>query len=180
MKNGKKHGTEYDWIIPGVLAAAEPFVDGVCHGTVRQWNDQGRSIGTYRMVHGTGLDLWRQQRTNRSVCLSEVAYCKNGAFHGFIWRLEQNQTAVWSECHCQNGLPHGIEREWNPMRRLCRGYPKYHVLGNAVTKRQYLKATTADPTLPKKPTSAMMPGGIGSASLTRPRIRTSAGATRPM
>ena len=148
LKNGKKQGTEYDWHLPGFLCSAEPFVNGVCHGAFRQWGNDGRPIGSYRMVRGTGIDLWQQQRPDGSIYLSEVAHCRSGSLHGFQWNIEDNQKSVWSEHHCQNGLPHGIEREWNQAKRLRRGYPKYYIAGKAVTKRQYLKAAKSDPTLP--------------------------------
>jgi hypothetical protein len=47
------------------------------------------------------------------------------------------------------GEYHGIERRWNHRRKLHRGYPKYWVRGEAVTKRQYLKAAKSDKTLPR-------------------------------
>jgi len=41
-----------------------------------------------------------------------------------------------------------IERKWNLEGRLRRGFPKYHVAGHQVTRRQYVKATAVDPSLP--------------------------------
>lgn len=148
LKDGKKHGVEYDWIDPGKLTSAEPFSNGLAHGVAKQWDCDGRLLGSYTMRHGTGIDLWRQRREDGSICLSEVMYCKDGTFHGWQWWLDESQKSVFIERHWQNGKLHGVEREWNEKERLCRGYPKYFVAGVRVIKRQYLKACSADPTLP--------------------------------
>ncbi|MDB5172128.1 MAG: hypothetical protein JWN51_901 [Phycisphaerales bacterium] len=164
LKDGKKHGIEYWWFDADFLASAEPYVDGLPHGTTRQWDQWGRLIGTYRMIRGTGIDLWRQRRDDGKVYLCEVLHLKNGRHHGFEWWLEEDQKGVYIERHWRDGGLHGIEREWNNKGRLRRGYPKYHVGGERVTKRQYLKAAAADPTLPpfrsqdNKPASTFPPG----------------------
>jgi antitoxin component YwqK of YwqJK toxin-antitoxin module len=149
LRDGQKHGIEYDWIAPGMLTAAEPFVCGLAHGTVRQWDQHGRLMGTYRMVHGTGLDLWRLPREGGGEpYLAEVLYWKNGHRDGFEWWLDENQKTVYIERHWRQSELHGIERQWNAVGRLARGYPKYFVGGQRMTKRQYLKAAAADPALP--------------------------------
>ena len=38
LQNGKKHGIEYTCYSPGVLTLAEPYVDGLIHGTAKQTN----------------------------------------------------------------------------------------------------------------------------------------------
>ena len=58
MKNGVQHGMMYCWYRPGVLTAAEPYVNGKSHGIARQWDDAGRLLGMYAMQHGTGVDLF--------------------------------------------------------------------------------------------------------------------------
>jgi antitoxin component YwqK of YwqJK toxin-antitoxin module len=148
LKEGERHGMKYVWHSPGVLASAEPFVNGLAHGTTRQWDENGKLLGTYTMFRGTGIDLWRQQRGNGTVYLSEVWHYKYGKLHGFEWWLGENQKTVWWERHWQEGQEHGIEREWNNEGRLSRGYPRYYVSGERVTKRQYLSACRSDPSLP--------------------------------
>src|SRR5947209_9798660 len=76
LKKGKRHGVEYRWDLPGKLTSAEAFVDGIPHGTARQWSQRGELIGTYTMNHGTGIDLWWQERGDGSVYLAEVLYWK--------------------------------------------------------------------------------------------------------
>jgi hypothetical protein len=148
LRNGQYHGVDYRWDSPGQLVSAIPYANGVGHGTAKQWGDDGRLIGTYRLVRGTGIDLWRQQREDGSIYLAEVFQWRDGKGHGFEWWINEDQTSVYIERHWQAWFLHGIEREWNAQGRLARGFPKYHVNGERVTKRQYLRACRSDPTLP--------------------------------
>jgi antitoxin component YwqK of YwqJK toxin-antitoxin module len=150
LKDGKRHGIEYQLDERGKVLTAEPFANGVLHGTIRQWSGIGRRrlIGTYRIVRGNGIDLWRQQRSDGSVYLAEVYTLRAGRPHGFEWWLDESQRTVYIERHWRDGQPHGIYREWNGHGRLSRGFPQYHVTGQKVTKRRYLRAAQLDPTLP--------------------------------
>jgi antitoxin component YwqK of YwqJK toxin-antitoxin module len=148
LKNGLRHGIEYHWYFNGILTAALPYFEGKEHGAAREWDDSGRLIGTYTMVHGTGIDLWFGPRENGAICLYEARYFKAGDRHGFEWWINADQCTVKQEAHFKEGEPHGIEREWNLKGRLRRGYPRYHVNGRRVTKRQYLAACKRDSSLP--------------------------------
>ena len=148
LKDGRKHGVEYWWLGPDLLMSAQPFVDGVAHGVTKQWDQDGRLLGTYRMVRGTGIDLWRQRREDGSIYLSEVLHLKGGHRNGFEWWLDEGQRTVYIERHWRDSQLHGIYREWNEAGRLRRGYPQYFVGGVQVTRRHYLKACASDPTLP--------------------------------
>jgi hypothetical protein len=148
FKNGKRHGIEFRWFDPNILISAEPFVDGLAHGTARQWNFDGKLIGTYRMRRGTGIDLWRQERGDGSIYLAEVLYFYKGAYHGMEWWIDENQLTVYIERHWKAGQLHGVWREWNSKGRLRRGFPKYYVADTQVTKRQYLVASKLDLALP--------------------------------
>jgi len=143
------HGTLYD-IDDGVVTFAEPYRNGVVHGTVKQWSHDGELIGTYTMKHGTGLDLWHAKYDwgKGRVYLSEARYVKEGKWHGFEWWLDENQKSVHSEHHFWENLQHGIERRWNSQHRLRRGFPRYWVNNKQVTKREYLRACASDPNLP--------------------------------
>jgi len=147
LRHGRTHGTMYRWDTPRVLLSAEPYVDGLAHGTARQWQD-GALVGTYRMVRGTGLDLWWGRREDGARVLSEARHLRDGHREGFEWWIEDNQRRVYEENHYREGHPHGIERRWNHEGRLRRGYPKYWVNGAQVSKRGYLAACKRDPTLP--------------------------------
>ncbi|MDI1451487.1 hypothetical protein [Polyangium sp. 6x1] len=147
LRRGIKHGTEYHWVWPGALSSAEPYVDGLPHGTAKQWID-GQLVGTYKMVRGTGIDFWWQLRGDGARYLSEVRYLRDGHREGFEWWLEDDERRVYEESHFRKGLLHGIERQWNRNGKLRRGYPKYWVNGKQVSKRAYLAACKRDPTLP--------------------------------
>jgi hypothetical protein len=75
LQNGVKHGIEYTFYANGNLVAAEPYWEGQMHGLTEQWDRDGRLIGSYTMVHGTGIDLWRAGcfSEDGSVVLSEAA-----------------------------------------------------------------------------------------------------------
>jgi antitoxin component YwqK of YwqJK toxin-antitoxin module len=147
LKNGVRHGIQYRSEIPGKLLSAEPYSNGFPHGTARQWSDDGTLLGSYTMKHGTGFDLWWADECGFPY-LSEVRYFKDGKRHGFQWCLNADQKSVWWESHFHNNQMHGIERSWNHLGRLHRGYPRYWVNNLRMTNRQYLRACDKDPTLP--------------------------------
>jgi hypothetical protein len=150
-KDGLLHGTLYCFDSPTQLKFAEPYVNGLAHGTARQWSRDGELLGTYSMNHGTGVDLWRQKNDfgNGLQYLSEARYLRDGKFHGFEWWINEDQRSVWQERHFKFDKLHGIERDWNSEGRLRRGFPRYWVEGVRVAKRQYLRACIKDPSLPR-------------------------------
>jgi hypothetical protein len=149
-RDGLLHGTSYRIDIPGRLLSATPYSRGLEHGVARQWGDDGRLLGTYRMHHGTGIDLWWGEtwRKPRRRYLAEVHFMRRGRQHGFEWWIDEDQASVYEERHWQEDQPHGIERSWNHEGRLKRGYPKYFVAAHQVTRRQYIRAAASDPSLP--------------------------------
>lgn len=148
LKDGKKHGREYRWNEEGALESVEPYFEGKLHGLSRQYGRKGNVIGTYRCVHGTGFDVWRQEKEDGTVFVSEIHSLNDGFPHGYEWWLGVDQHTVWQERHWREGQLHGIERFWNNKSRLHRGYPKFWIQGQAVSKRTYLKAIEQDKTLP--------------------------------
>jgi len=149
MRDGLLHGVVYRCDDPGKVTSAEPWSNGLPHGTARQYSRDGSLLGTYRMKRGTGLDLWWNDIDPRAPRLSEARYLVDGKWHGFEWWLLDNQKGVREERHFADGQLHGIEREWNGSGRLRRGFPRYWVRGERVTKRQYVQACAADPALPR-------------------------------
>ena len=116
----------------------------------REWADDGRLLGTYRMRHGTGIDCGGERpgpspagdiSPRSTSCVEGNATATNGGSMRASGR-------VFIERHWRDGEQHGIEREWNNKGRLRRGFPKYFVAGQQVNRRQYLKACTTDPSLP--------------------------------
>jgi antitoxin component YwqK of YwqJK toxin-antitoxin module len=149
LRNGLTHGIVYRSDKPGKLLSAEPYFSGLPHGTAKQWSDEGKLLGMYTMNHGTGVDLWWQRSPNRAPYLAEARYLQEGKWHGFEWWwFSENRRALGVERHFWNNKVHGIERSWNQHGRLRRGYPKYWVSDERVSKRQYIRACAKDPTLP--------------------------------
>jgi len=59
LKNGLRHGVSRTWHKNGVLATEEPYQNDLLHGTCCQWDESGRLLGRYEMVHGNGIQrLW--------------------------------------------------------------------------------------------------------------------------
>lgn len=152
LRDGKLHGTRYFCdAFPPRVSSSEPWHNGLPHGVARQYSEDGKLLGTYCMKHGTGVDLWRQRRNwgSGEPYLSEARYLKDGKLHGFEFWIDEDQLRVWQERHFAEDLLHGIERAWNAERHLRRGYPRYWIRGQRVTKRQYLSACKGDPMLPR-------------------------------
>ncbi len=141
LKEGRQHGYLLRWWENGTLLSAMPYQNGLEHGTARQWTPDGELSLTYKMQRGTGADLW-------GVPLAEERYFESGMLTGVErwWALDEQ--TVWRECYWKADQYHGIYREWNDHGRLRRGFPQYFVEGIKMTKRQYIAACKADPTLP--------------------------------
>jgi hypothetical protein len=149
QKDGKPHGKQYYWIAPGKLSSVEPYENGLAHGVAKQWSTSAKLIGTYRMNQGTGIDLWRQEREDGSVYLSEVLHLKAGRPVGFRWGINDDQRTIYLEDHYNaKGQRHGIWREWDVNGRLRPGFPKFFIRNRAVSKRRYIAACKIDSTLP--------------------------------
>ena len=94
-RDGRLHGTTYRIDIPGRLLSATPYSRGLEHGKARQWGDDGRLLGTYRMHRGTGIDLWWDEtwRKPRRRYLAEVRFYRCGQRHGFEWWINEDQAS---------------------------------------------------------------------------------------
>jgi antitoxin component YwqK of YwqJK toxin-antitoxin module len=143
IRNNKQHGPFRDYHSNGVVCWATRFVDGKEHGISRQYDWDGSVIGSYRMRHGTGVDLWYRSRGE----LSEERYVRDGKWNGYE-RWWWSHHRVSDETHFKDNLEHGIKRSWNSRGRLCRGYPQYFINGLKVTKRTYVRASKLDASLP--------------------------------
>jgi len=148
LRNGNKHGREFQWNDDGSLLLIEPYVNGKIHGTAKQYGRRGLVIGTYTLRHGTGYDIWRQESEDGSITISEIHTLRDGLPHGYEWWLTNKPHIVWHELHWHEGQYHGIERQWNAANKLRRGFPCYWIKGERVDKRKYLRAAKKDPTLP--------------------------------
>jgi hypothetical protein len=149
MKDGLKHGRELTWSDDGKLLLIEPYVKGKIHGTARQYGRNGKVIGMYTIVHGTGFDIWRQEDEDQTVFVSEIHNLRDGFPNGYEWSFASPAQDLWHERHWNMGKLHGIERVWNSKGRLCREYPKFFIADQAVSKQSYIKMTFVDKTLPR-------------------------------
>lgn len=150
MRRGRRHGREYRLDLPGKLLSATAYRSGVENGVARQWSDDGRLIGSYRMKNGTGVDLWWQDGLTkpRRPYLAEVHFMLKGHRHGFEWWLNEDQQSVYQERHWSLDDAHGIEREWNEKGTLRPGFPKFYVRGRRVTRKVYERERVRDRSLP--------------------------------
>ncbi len=146
LRNGSKHGREYQWDDDGSLSLIEPYVNGKIHGTAKQYGQNGSVIGTYKLRHGTGYDIWRTEDED-GISISEIHTYREGLPHGYEWWLMKPHI-VYHEIHWHEGQYHGIEREWNDANKLSRGFPRYWIKGERVDKRKYLRAAKQDSSLP--------------------------------
>jgi hypothetical protein len=150
VRGGRRHGREYRLDLPGKLLSATAYRNGLEHGLARQWSDDARGIGTYRMRNGTGVDLWWQETWTkpRRPYLAEVHFMLKGRRHGFEWWLKQDQRSVYQERHWSDDEAHGIEREWDDKGKLRPGFPKFYVRGSRVTRQVYEREQNNDSSLP--------------------------------
>ena len=166
-RDGLKVGFRY-WDANGTLSMEYGIKENLMHGPFREFDSEGRLyhhnfyqfgkepglarqyangklIGSYRMKHGSGADLWYFSKG----CLAEERYYQDGKWHGFErWWHPGNKT-VWQESHFCMDLKHGIRREWNSQGKLRRGYPQYFIQDRKVTRCKYLSAARSDATLPR-------------------------------
>lgn len=140
-ETGRMHGLERHEFENGATKYQARWVHGLQHGLQKQWNENGQLLVATRFHRGTGVDLWFD--CDR---LSEERTFVAGRRHG-VERWWATAETVWHESYYSEGLKHGIEREWTAKGRLIRGFPRYFLRGEQVTKRQYEKGRLLDPTL---------------------------------
>lgn len=141
-EEGRWHGLEREWNAAHRLIYRARFVHGMQHGEQAQWDDDGALLVTTTFVRGTGLDLWSDGHGGW-----EERWMVDGLRHGHE-RWWTSRSRVFREAFFAEAALHGIEREWNAAGRMRRGFPRYHVHDERVTKARYLRACAADPTLP--------------------------------
>ena len=146
MRDGKKHGREYCFFEDGQPYEVTPYNNGRIHGTGKQWSDDGEVVITYKLINGTGLDLWCGHPNDT---LSEEHYYPKKGELGYHREWHYDEKTIWQEYYFSPGEGyHGIWREWNKKGKLRRGFPQYYVNNSRVTKRQYLKAFEMNGALP--------------------------------
>lgn len=147
LKDNLLHG-RVCFFSDGWLELIEPYFEGMMHGVAKQYDQDGKLLGTYRMSHGTGLDIWRCRRADGSVGVAEIHSMKHGTLHGYEWWFDCEDGRLWSEAHWHAGRRHGIERNWIKGKRSVYSKPIFWINDEKVTKREYVKACETDKTLP--------------------------------
>jgi len=139
---GRMHGGERECFADGRTRYFASWSHGLQHGLQQQWDTRGRLVVSQWFERGTGLDVWFDGDR-----LSETRGYLDGDRHGFE-RWWRDRSQVWWENHFVRGVEHGIERQWNELGRLRRGFPRYWLTGERVTRREYERACATDATLP--------------------------------
>jgi antitoxin component YwqK of YwqJK toxin-antitoxin module len=145
IEHDKMHGSFRTWHDNGTIEHETAYFEGKEHGISMQYDRDGRSIGTYEMKFGTGVDLWYQSQG----IIAEERHYKDGKRDGYERWWNTDKQSIYRESHFLGGLEHGIFRVWNQQGRLCRGFPAYFVRGQKIPKRSYLKTCEHDKSLPK-------------------------------
>lgn len=57
LRQRRRHGVVRAWHKNGILASEESYENDLLHGVCRQWNEKGKLLGSYKIVHGTGVQL---------------------------------------------------------------------------------------------------------------------------
>jgi hypothetical protein len=77
FRGQKLHGRRRTRHRNGQIATEEFYADGLLHGVVRQWNEQGKLLGSFRMDHGTGTQKsWHGNgRLNQEFSTVDGRFC---------------------------------------------------------------------------------------------------------
>ncbi len=142
LKNRMPVGYQVSYHDDGTVYA-ERFVEGVLHGVAKQFAPDGRLLLASPFMRGTGTDFWCDDRGRLAEEHPLVAGKPSGTER---WWCE-DQRSVYSETEWLSGEWHGVTRHWTN-GRLDRGFPKFFVRGERVSKRDYAKIARGDPSLP--------------------------------
>lgn len=141
-RNGVRVGYHISYY-QGAVSYAEPFRNGLVHGSAKQFDARGRLIFESPFKHGTGTDYWCYDDGR----LAEEHPLIEGKPSGCERWWSEDQKSIYSETHWLNGEWHGIKREWT-RGRLDRSFPQFFMRGRRISKRTYLAAARRDTTLP--------------------------------
>lgn len=96
-----RHGVQREWYEDGNPKSEEPYRNGLMHGLFQYWDEQGRLVGCYRMVDGTGA----RKIYFPNGRLREEYHYRSGVFHGPHYQFHDNGQ-MWSmgEADCGRWL----------------------------------------------------------------------------
>ena len=78
--DGRLHNLCRTWHHNGQLAQELRYRHGPLHGESREWDENGHLLGSFTMVHGTGIQHYRHDNGQMQTEISSL----NGKFHGRI------------------------------------------------------------------------------------------------
>jgi hypothetical protein len=123
LQDGVAHGIVRRWHSNGALAEEVPMEMGVIHGTVKHWDSSGRLLGTYQMMHGTGIETrWAKPGLISATCSyidskrsgPARSYNPDGTILGEGYWVD-GQAVVWEQyvaaCQKDDRLPNSPDDE---------------------------------------------------------------------
>jgi hypothetical protein len=138
--DGVAHGVEVSRHEDGTVEWQVPWAHGQMHGIARQFDESGRELLRTRFVRGSGIDLW----VNGSE-IAELREYKKSLLHGVErWG---HPRLPYEEGYFLRGKRAGVFRRWSGSV-LERGYPKYFIDDEEVSRAKYLRARKVWPELP--------------------------------
>ncbi len=143
LSGGVRHGAEHRFDDDGWLLSRTYYREGLEHGLAQQWSRDGLLLGEYSMEAGSGWDLWWQTFTGSSPILAEARCYRNGRRCGDEWWFLSADRLSAAACFWDD-LRHGAEWRWGGSGNVERGFPRFWLQDQRVTKRVYLRAAKTD------------------------------------
>lgn len=138
-RHGRVHGLEISRHEDGSVEWQMPWLRGQMHGVARQRDTEGRDLYRSRFVRGSGVDLWVQ-----GGAITEFREHSNSLVHGIErWG---HPLLPSEEGHFLRGRRAGVFRRWSG-KDLERGYPRYFIDDEEVTRSRYVEARSDRPEL---------------------------------
>lgn len=137
-----KNGVQREWYKNGQLKSERPYKNDKMHGTFKQWDENGKLLGSFEMKEDSGpFQSWYPNGQ-----VEEIRPCKNGKIHG-EWRWYFDNGKLGAIAWYEEGSVYGISYSWDRDGKPEQDSPQFHVHGERVTKEEYLKAASVDTTL---------------------------------
>ncbi len=143
---GLPHGVEFRFDDAGNLESRTGYRKGMEHGLALQWSPDGLLVGQYSMDGGSGWDLWWESTVGKGAMLAEARRYQNGRRCGDEWWFASGECLEAALCF-RDDLRHEVEWRWGRSGKVQRGFPRFLLQDQRVTKRAYLLAATQEPGL---------------------------------
>lgn len=141
-EKGERHGVEAQHDESGRVVWCAQWMHGAMHGPMMQFDERGRPILLTHFVRGKGTDLWAECGK-----VTEMREMADGKLHG-LTRWGDPRRPIEEE-YFFAGRRHGIFRRWQPTGELRKGFPRFYIKDNRVSRQVYQAAQAKDPSLPE-------------------------------